>query len=82
MATQLGAVSFVSAPTFVVLKDGGGLKWLAYEFGVPLALILVMIVILPTFHRAGGISNYEYLEARFDEGTRTFTLFWGIVCVG
>ncbi len=71
MATQLGAVSFVSAPAFVVLKDGGGLKWLAYEFGVPLALILVMVVILPTFHRAGVISIYEYLEARFDAGTRT-----------
>ncbi len=71
MATQLGAVSFVSAPAFVVLKDGGGLKWLAYEFGVPLALLLVMIVILPTFHRSGVISIYEYLEARFDEGTRT-----------
>ncbi len=71
MATQLGAVSFVSAPAFVVLKDGGGLKWLAYEFAVPLALILVMVVILPTFHRAGVISIYEYLEARFDAGTRT-----------
>ncbi|MFQ5798232.1 MAG: hypothetical protein ACE5H0_06000, partial [Bacteroidota bacterium] len=25
MATQLGAISFVSAPAFVALKDGGGL---------------------------------------------------------
>ncbi len=71
MATQLGAVSFVSAPAFVVLKEGGGLKWIAYEFAVPLALLLVMIVILPTFHRRGVISIYEYLEDRFDQGTRT-----------
>jgi len=71
MATQLGAISFVSAPAFVVLKEGGGMKWLAYELGVPLALILVMAVILPTFHRAGVISIYEYLEKRFDQGTRT-----------
>lgn len=79
MATQLGAVSFVSAPAFVVLKNGGGLKWLAYEFAVPLALILVMMVILPTFHRAGVISIYEYLEARFDAGTRTLvSLFFQI----
>jgi SSS family solute:Na+ symporter len=70
MATQLGAISFVSAPAFVVLKDNGGLKWLAYEFGVPLALILVMAIIIPIYHRCGVISIYEYLEARFDEGTR------------
>ena len=71
MATQLGAISFVSAPAFVALKDNGGMKWLAYEFGVPLALILVMAVIVPTFYRSGVISIYEYLENRFDEGTRT-----------
>lgn len=79
MATQLGAISFVSAPAFVAVKENGGLKWLAYEFGVPLALILVMAVILPTFHRAGVISIYEYLETRFDEGTRMLvSLFFQI----
>ncbi|MFQ5772427.1 MAG: sodium/solute symporter [bacterium] len=71
MATQLSAVSFVSAPAFVALKDGGGLKWLCYEFGIPLALILVMAIIIPTFHRRNYISIYEYLEERFDSGTRT-----------
>lgn len=71
MATQLGAISFVSAPAFVALKEGGGLKWLAYEFGVPLALILVMAAIIPVFHRTRVISIYEYLQTRFDEGTRT-----------
>ena len=35
MATQLSAISFISAPAFVGLKDGGGLQWLTYEFGVP-----------------------------------------------
>ncbi|MGB7951347.1 MAG: sodium/solute symporter [Candidatus Binatia bacterium] len=79
MATQLGAISFVSAPAFVAIKKDGGLKWLAYEFGVPLALILVMAVILPTFYRGGVISIYEYLESRFDEGTRTLVgLFFQI----
>jgi solute carrier family 5 (sodium-dependent multivitamin transporter), member 6 len=71
MATQLGAVSFISAPAFVALQEDGGLKWLSYEFGVPLALILVMHVIIPTFHRGNYISIYEYLEQRFDSGTRT-----------
>ena len=71
MATQLGAISFVSAPAFVALKENGGLKWLAYEFGVPVALILVMAWILPTFHRMGVISIYEYLGGRFDDQTRS-----------
>ncbi len=71
MATQLSAISFVSAPAFVALKPGGGLKWLAYEFAVPLALILVMAVIIPILHQNKYISIYEYLEKRFDSGTRT-----------
>ncbi len=71
MATQLSAISFVSAPAFVALKPNGGMKWLAYEFAVPLALILVMAVIIPTLHRRKYISIYEYLEHRFDAGTRT-----------
>ncbi|MEL7394661.1 MAG: sodium transporter, partial [Pseudomonadota bacterium] len=28
MATQLSAISFVSAPAFVGLREGGGLQWL------------------------------------------------------
>ncbi|MFQ5953376.1 MAG: sodium/solute symporter, partial [Candidatus Omnitrophota bacterium] len=76
MATQLGAISFVSAPAFVAIKQGGGLKWLAYEFGVPLALILVMAVIIPVLHRRNYISIYEYLEERFDAGTRSLVSFF------
>lgn len=75
MATQLGTISFVSAPAFVALKpveDGGGLGWLAYEFGVPLALIFTMAVLIPTYHRARVISIYEYLRKRFDASTQVF----------
>ena len=42
-ATQLSAISFISAPAFVGLKQGGGLKWLAFEFAVPLAMIFLMV---------------------------------------
>ena len=70
MATQLGAISFVSAPAFVALKADGGLKWLCYEFGVPLGVLLVLVWIIPRLHRGNYISIYEYLEQRFDSGTR------------
>ncbi len=71
MATQLSAISFISAPAFVAVRPGGGLIWLGYEFAVPLAMIFIMIVILPFLHRNHIVSIYEYLEHRFDPGTRT-----------
>ena len=70
MATQLSAISFISAPAFVGFRQGGGLKWLTYEFGVPLAMIFVMLVIAPALYRANVVSIYEYLELRFGQSTR------------
>ena len=70
MATQLSAISFISAPAFVGLREGGGLKWLTFEFALPLAMILVMFVIMPALFRAGVISIYEYLEQKFARSTR------------
>lgn len=71
MATQLGAISFVSAPAFVAIKENGGLKWLCYELGVPLGLVVVMVVLVPVLYKKNVISIYEYLEERFDRATRT-----------
>lgn len=70
MATQLGAVSFISAPAFVGFREGGGMQWLTYEFAVPLAMIFLMIVIYPPLYQSGFISVYEYLEKRFGVSTR------------
>lgn len=71
MATQLGAISFVSAPAFVAAKEGGGLKWLCYEFGVPIGILIAMMWIVPELHRGRYISIYQLLEDRFDRGTRS-----------
>ncbi|MGC6479211.1 MAG: sodium:solute symporter [Flavobacteriaceae bacterium] len=70
MATQLSAISFISAPAFVGLKAGGGLKWLTYEFGVPLAMAFLMIAVIPPLHKSGIVSVYAYLEKRFDASSR------------
>ena len=70
MATQLSAISFISAPAFVGLREGGGLTWLTYEFALPLAMILVMFVIAPALYRAGIVSIYDYLDNRFGRSTR------------
>ncbi|MEO1436310.1 MAG: sodium/solute symporter [Bacteroidota bacterium] len=70
MATQLSAISFISAPAFVGLKLGGGLKWLTFEMAVPLAMLFIMLVIIPPLFRSGIVSIYEYAERRFDYSTR------------
>ncbi|MEM1336850.1 MAG: sodium:solute symporter [Bacteroidota bacterium] len=75
MATQLSAISFISAPAFVGLKEGGGLQWLTYEFGVPLAMAFLMISLIPTLYKSGIISVYEYLEQRFDASSRLLISF-------
>ncbi len=70
MATQLSAISFISAPAFVGLAAGGGLKWLTFELSVPLAMIFIMLVIIPPLYRSGIVSIYEYVENRFATSTR------------
>lgn len=69
-ATQLSAISFISAPAFVGLKEGGGMIWLTYEFAVPLAMLFLMVFLIPPMYKANIVSVYEYLEKRFSSSTR------------
>lgn len=70
MASQLSVISFVSAPAFVGLREGGGMKWLTFEFGVPVAMIVVMTFIGPALYKSGVVSIYSFLEKRFNTTTR------------
>lgn len=70
MATQLSAISFISAPAFVGLKLNGGMKWLTFEFAVPLAMIGILLLVIPPLFRSGVVSIYEYVERRFSASTR------------
>lgn len=70
MATQLSAVSFISAPAFVGLREGGGLIWLSYELAIPLAMLFLLWFILPSLHASGVVSVYDFLEKRFNRFTR------------
>ncbi len=75
MATQLSAISFVSAPAFVGMREGGGMQWLSYELAVPLAMILVLSTVLPVLYRSGVVSIYDYLEQRFGRSSRLVISF-------
>ena len=70
MATQLSAISFISASAFVGLREGGGMQWLTFEFAVPLAMIFIMTTLIPPLYKAGIVSIYEFLEQRFSGTTR------------
>ena len=71
MATQTSAISFISIPAYVALKQGGGLSWIQYELAVPLAMILVIAVLIPFFRQLKLMTVYEYLEHRFGRGIRS-----------
>jgi len=70
MATQTSAISFISIPAFVAVKPGGGLRFIQYEFAVPLAMLASMWLIYPSLRRAQVISIYEFLQQRFDASVR------------
>lgn len=72
MATQVSAISLIGAPAFIALKANGGLVWLQYEFAIPLAMMFIMLILVPIYHRTRSTTIYEYLEMRFGFTTRLF----------
>lgn len=70
MATQLSVISFVSAPAFVGLRAGGGMQWLTFEFGVPIAMAILIGSIAPSLFRSGVVSVYTFLENRFGKSSK------------
>ncbi|MCG6878194.1 MAG: sodium:solute symporter [Deltaproteobacteria bacterium] len=70
IATQVSAISLVGAPAFIAIKGNGGLLWLQYEFAIPLAMMGIMLIMVPLYHRTRAITIYEYLEKRFGRSTR------------
>ena len=70
LATQCSTNSILGAPAFVAFSLGGGLVWLQYELAVPLAMIVIMALLLPTFRSLQLVSVYEFLERRFGLATR------------
>jgi SSS family transporter len=70
MATQLSAVTMIGT-TGQGATDG--LRLVQLYFGLPLAMIIISLTLVPFFHRARVFTAYEYLERRFDSRTRTLT---------
>lgn len=72
MGTQASAVTFLSAPGQAYTD---GMRFVQYYFGLPIAMVLLCITLVPIFHKLKVYTAYEYLENRFDLKTRTLTSF-------
>src|SRR6186997_2906888 len=70
MATQISAITFVGT-TGQAYNDG--MRFLVVYFGLPIAMVILCVTLVPFFYRAGVFTAYEYLEKRFDARTRTLT---------
>src|SRR3989337_2013580 len=82
MATQLSAITLVGA-TGQGYADG--MRFVQFYFGLPLAMVILSVTLVPFFYRARVFTAYEYLERRFDLKTRTlasvlFLLSRGLSC--
>src|SRR5436189_4382639 len=72
MATQMSAVTMVGTTGQAYAT---GLRFVQLYFGLPLAMILLSMTVVPFFHRARVYTAYEYLERRFDVRTRSLASF-------
>src|SRR5438876_729149 len=72
MATQMSAVTIVGTTGQAYLT---GLRFIQFYFGLPLAMIILSLTVVPFFTRAKVYTAYEYLERRFDARTRSLASF-------
>jgi Na+/proline symporter len=70
MATQISAITFVGTTGQAFSK---GMSFLVVYFGLPFAMVILCVTLVPFFYRAGVYTAYQYLEKRFDGRTRTLT---------
>lgn len=72
MATQLSAVTMIGT-TGQGATDG--LRFVQFYFGLPVAMLILGVTIVPFLMRARVYTAYEFLERRFDAKTRSLAAF-------
>jgi SSS family solute:Na+ symporter len=72
MATQLSAVTLIGT-TGQGATDG--MRFVQFYFGLPVAMVILGVTLVPFLHGARVFTAYEYLERRFDARTRSLTSF-------
>lgn len=72
MATQLSAITLIGATGQGATE---GMSFIQFYFGLPLAMVILGVTLVPFLHGAKVYTAYEYLERRFDAKTRSLTSF-------
>jgi len=72
MATQLSAITMIGT-TGQGATDG--MRFIQFYFGLPLAMVILGVTLVPFLHGAKVYTAYEYLERRFNAPTRSLTAF-------
>src|ERR687884_370923 len=72
MATQLSAVTMIGTTGQGAVD---GMRFVQFYFGLPLAMVILGVTLVPFLHGAKVFTAYEYLERRFDAKTRSLTAF-------
>src|SRR6266850_4355161 len=72
MATQMSAVTICCTTG---QGYASGLRFVQMYFGLPLAMIILSVTVVPFFTRARVYTAYEYLERRFDVRVRSLASF-------
>ena len=70
MATQASGITFLSTPG-QAYEDG--MRFVQFYFGLPLAMVILSVWVIPNYYRLKVYTAYEYLEYRFDLKTRSLT---------
>ena len=79
MATQASAITFLSTPG-QGYNDGMG--FVQFYFGMPFAMIILAIFVIPLYHKLKVYTAYEFLESRFDLKSRALAAFLFLVSRG
>jgi SSS family solute:Na+ symporter len=72
MATQLSAITMIGTTGQGAVD---GMRFVQFYFGLPIAMVILGVTIVPYLHKANVFTAYEFLERRFGPGTRSLTAF-------
>lgn len=72
MATQASAITFLSGPGQAYAD---GMRFVQFYFGLPVAMVILSVTLVPFYHKLNVYTAYEFLEKRFNVVLRVFTAF-------
>ena len=72
MATQASAITLVGTTGQGYVH---GMRFIQVYLGLPIAMVILCVTLVPFFYRTRVFTAYEFLENRFDGKTRSLTSF-------